>query len=146
LTVIIGSGELTLEKLAPGHPSRGELEALLDAAATAATLTKQLLAFSRQQPWRPVELDVSAVIRNMIGLVQRMTGVTVQIECEFGSDIPTVFVDRSQLEQVIMNLAINARDAMPKGGRLLIATSKANGALIRITDSGIGMTPAVLAH
>ena len=163
LTVIIGSGQLAREELGPTHPIDAELEAILQAAGTAATLTRQLLTFSRQQAWRPVALDVNVVIDNMTGLLRRMAGSGVTVDYSLAEGLPAIFADRSQIEQVVMNLAINARDAMPGGGRLLIATERAReqggeggvpppGAdragwvTVRIADSGSGMSPEVLAH
>ena len=162
LTVIIGSGELARESLGHTHPVDEELRAVLQAAGTAASLTRQLLAFSRQQAWRPVELDVNGVIETLAGLLERMTGADVTVEYDLRPGLPTVFVDRGQLEQVVMNLVINARDAMPEGGRLSIATglsgdpgrgshaaildNDSSWVTIRVADSGTGMSPEVLAH
>jgi PAS domain S-box-containing protein len=161
LTVIIGSAELAKEMLGPNQQVDVELHALLKAAGTAAGLTRQLLAFSRQQAWRPVEADVNGVIQGMSGLLQRLVGSKVKLEFDLAVGLPPIFADRGQLEQVIMNLAINARDAMPDGGRLTIASGVTQGphrdhpergpaavrfVTVQITDTGLGMSEEVLVH
>jgi PAS domain S-box-containing protein len=161
LTVIIGSAELAKEMLGPNQQVDVELHALLRAAGTAAGLTRQLLAFSRQQSWRPVEVDMNGVIQGMSGLLQRLVSNSITIEFELASGLPPVFADRGQLEQVLMNLTINARDAMPDGGQVVIATSVTEPPLdanqpagvaptryvtMRVTDTGFGMSEDVLLH
>ncbi len=161
LTVIIGSAELAKEMLGSNQQVDVELHALLKAAGTAAGLTRQLLAFSRQQAWRPVEADVNGVIQGMTGLLQRLVGSKVRLEFDLATGLPPIFADRGQIEQVIMNLAINARDAMPDGGHLTITTGVTEGArhdhpeqgpntirfvTIQIADTGFGMSEEVLMH
>ncbi len=147
LTVIVGSGDLIAADLAPDHPAQSELRELLNAASTAASLTQQLVTFSRQQPCRPSEVDVNAVITNMRGLLQRLVGRPVALVFALSRTLPPIQADPGQIEQVIMNLAINARDAMPKGGTLTIATDLSPDAvLIRIADTGVGMSEDVRSH
>src|SRR5205823_6595200 len=120
--------------------------------------TRQLLAFSRQQPARLERVDINEVIQEMGGLLHRLGGEQVTVDVALGQALPRALADRAQLEQVVMNLVINARDAMPEGGRLTIATFNANrdgdvvsaeipGYVgIRVTDTGIGMPEHVQAH
>jgi PAS domain S-box-containing protein len=158
LTVIVGSGELIAQQLPEEHPAQVEVRELLHAAHTAASLTRQLLAFSRQQPSRLEHVDVNEVIQEMGGLLNRLGGEQVDVDLDLAASLPQAVADRAQLEQVVMNLVINARDAMPEGGRLTIATFSANrdGDIvsstspgyvgIRVTDTGIGMPEHVQAH
>jgi PAS domain S-box-containing protein len=158
LTVIVGSGELIAQQLPDEHPAQIEVRELLHGAHTAATLTRQLLAFSRQQPSLLEQVDVNDVIQEMGGLLNRLGGEQVDVDLDLTEELPRAVADRAQLEQVVMNLVINARDAMPDGGRLTIATYTANRdgdfvssptpryVGIRVTDTGIGMPEEVQAH
>jgi signal transduction histidine kinase len=158
LTVIVGSGELIGEQLPDKHPAHVEVQELLHASHTAASLTRQLLAFSRQQPSRLERVDINEMIHDMSGLIQRLGGEQVDVDLALGVSLPRAQADRAQLEQVVMNLVINARDAMPEGGRLTIATfvtnrdgedtaSSADGYVgLRFTDTGTGMAEDVQAH
>jgi PAS domain S-box-containing protein len=158
LTVIVGSGELIAQQLPEDHPAQLEVRELLHGAHTAASLTRQLLAFSRQQPSLLEQVDVNDVIQDMGGLLHRLGGEQVDVNLDLAEALPRAVADRAQLEQVVMNLVINARDAMPDGGRLSIATFTANRdgdfvsspapryVGIRVTDTGIGMAEEVQAH
>jgi PAS domain S-box-containing protein len=160
LTVIVGSGELIGQDLPPDHPAQVEVRELLRASHTAASLTRQLLAFSRQQLSRPEQVDVNEVIREMTGLVQRLAGEAVVLDVSLHDRLPPIVADRGQLEQVVMNLAINARDAMPDGGCLSIETFPASRdgeaategrhvgdyVAVRVSDTGVGMSAEVQAH
>src|SRR4051812_6048499 len=128
----------------PGSP---ELAEIVRAADRAAELTRQLLAFARQQVLAPVALDLNDVARGLVPMLGRLIGEDVQIAMLAGAGLPRALADRAQVEQVIINLAINARDAMPGGGTLSIETS-AGGldefVCLSVTDTGRGIEPAVL--
>lgn len=140
LTAIIGHGELVLERLGPGDPHRKGIKAILGAGRRAASLTKQLLAFSRQQVLQPRVMDLNVVVSQMEDLLRRLIGENIQLDLVLTPNIWNVRVDPTQLEQVVMNLAVNARDAMPDGGRLTIETANADlcEALVRRQISGEG--------
>ncbi|MBX3441769.1 MAG: response regulator [Planctomyces sp.] len=125
LTVILGNGELALELLQTGEPVDELLEDIMGAARRASALTRQLLAFSRKQLLNPQRLDVNRLVSNIERLLQRVIGEDIELRTSLTSDLPLVKVDPSQFEQILLNLAVNARDAMPRGGRLTIATSLA---------------------
>ncbi|MBT8337745.1 MAG: PAS domain-containing protein [Gemmatimonadetes bacterium] len=124
LTVIRGQSDLLLMDLVPDDPMVEEVEVVRDAADRAATLTRQLLAFSREQVLRPRVVDLVDVVRTMEQLLRRLLGEHIRIETDFEESLPPVRVDPAQLEQVIMNLAVNARDAMPDGGELAISARR----------------------
>jgi len=127
----------------PGSP---ELAEIVHAADRAAELTRQLLAFARQQVLAPAPLDLNEVAAGLVPMLGRLIGEDVRIAMLAGAGLPRVLADRAQVEQVIINLAINARDAMPDGGTLSIETSA--GVLdefvcLSVTDTGTGIEPAV---
>ncbi|MBI3961345.1 MAG: PAS domain-containing protein, partial [Deinococcus sp.] len=122
LSVIAGYGELLVRHLDPGHPLRQHAEEVQRVANRAATLTRQLLAFSRKQVLQPKVLDLNAVVANVSQLLQRVLEKQITLAIIPGEELGQVKADPGQLEQVILNLAINARDAMPQGGTLTIAT------------------------
>ena len=124
LTVIRGQSDLLLMDLAEDDAMVEELEVVRDAADRAATLTRQLLAFSREQVLRPRVVDLVDVVRTMEQLLRRVLGEHIRIETHFEAELPPVRVDPAQLEQVIVNLAVNARDAMPDGGELAISARR----------------------
>jgi PAS domain S-box-containing protein len=132
-----------------------------DASSKAATVTRQLLAFSRKQVLEPTVLDLSYVVKDLAKMLPRLLGEDVETVMELDPQVGTVRADRSQIEQVIMNLAVNARDAMPRGGRLTIATSNValdasyyqgvevppgQYVLLAVSDTGIGMDAATQVH
>lgn len=123
LTVINGYSQVILSTLAADDRNREPMQAIQDAGERAASLTRQLLAFSRQQVIRPEVVDLNSVIANMKGLLQRLIGEDVAIQCMLTEGEARIKADVGQVEQVVMNLAVNARDAMPRGGRLTITTS-----------------------
>jgi two-component system, cell cycle sensor histidine kinase and response regulator CckA len=159
LTVIKGYTELMLEEFREHDPMRGELEEIRKAADRASALTRQLLAFSRQQVLAPKVLDVNVVVTNMDKLLRRLLGADVELTANLDATIGRIKADPGQLEQVIMNLAVNARDAMPVGGKLLIETRNVEldetfardhvgskpGAyvMLAVTDNGMGMNETV---
>jgi CheY-like chemotaxis protein len=104
-------------------PLRDQIDMIRKAAESAATLTRQLLAFSRQQVLRPTVVDVNAVVRETQALLDRLIGEDVELAIELAPGVHPIEADNGQLEQVIVNLAVNARDAMPAGGRLVLATA-----------------------
>jgi len=162
LMVIQGYGDLLSERLPESSALRRNAEQIQTAAQRATSLTRQLLAFSRKQMLAPKVLSVYSVVMDMEKILRRLIGEDVQLETASGPDLWLVKADRSQLEQVIMNLAINARDAMPSGGRLSIETrnvefddsfSVGGGVLVpgkyvmlAVTDSGCGMDAETQAH
>jgi two-component system cell cycle sensor histidine kinase/response regulator CckA len=122
LGVIIGYAEFLQERLGPGHALRGSVDEILSAGKRAATLTRQLLAFSRQQVLDPKVLDLNAAVSDMDKLLRRLIGEDIELTTILSPDLGRVKADHGQLEQVILNLAVNARDAMPHGGKLVVQT------------------------
>ncbi len=159
VTVIQGYCEMITEELAIGHRHHEPLHQIQRAAERAASLTGQLLAFSRKQVLRPVVLDPIEVVAGMEPMLRRLVGEDIRIAVDFAMDVPALRADRAGLEQVLMNLVVNARDAMPRGGRLDIAVDRATleadavgdlpgGEFVVLTvrDTGHGMSPEVQAH
>lgn len=161
LTVISGSVELAASALEPSSPAQPDLEAIQDAAMRGSTLTRQLLAFARQQVMTPQQLHLGTLVTNLRGLLQRLLGSTMRLQIRVAPALGTVLADPGQLEQVLVNMAVNARDAMTTGGTLLIELNNvelsaetldgaelAPGAYLRlaVSDTGEGMSPAVQAH
>jgi PAS domain S-box-containing protein len=147
LTVIAGYAELVSATLNTPAFRVEDLDEIKRAAHRASLLTRQLLAFSRKQVLRPEVLDVNVVVREVGRLVSRLLGEDIQLVLETTMSPLPVFGDRSQLEQVLMNLAVNARDAMPTGGRLIMRTSGDDSTVFLIvTDTGVGMPQDVLEH
>jgi len=162
LGVIIGYSQVLIKKLGAGNPLLEHAEEIEKAGQRAASLTKQLLAFSRQQVLAPAVLNLNAVITDMGKMLHRLIGEDIDLGMKLSADIGRVKADQGQIEQVIMNLMINARDALPQGGKLVVETvnatldegytrqhpgSKAGRyVMISVTDSGTGMTPETLAH
>jgi two-component system cell cycle sensor histidine kinase/response regulator CckA len=159
LTVISGYSEMMLSALAPTDPHRALVQEVYDAGQRAALLTRQLLTFSRKEVIEPRPLDLNAVITTAAKMLRRLIGEDVEMTTALAVDAPWVFADPGQIEQVVMNLALNARDAMPRGGRLTIETTEVDldahythhhiGAMpgrqvmLAISDTGVGMTEEV---
>src|SRR3954451_20081038 len=146
LTVISGYAHMARRHVGVG-PGSPELAEIAHAADRAAELTRQLLAFARQQVLAPAPLDLNDVARGLVPMLGRLIGEDVRIAMLAGEGLPRLLADRAQVEQVIINLAINARDAMPGGGTLSVETSA--GVLdefvcLSVTDTGTGIEPAVL--
>jgi PAS domain S-box-containing protein len=155
LTGIVGFGELLRMRLAGDEPALRDLDEILRCAERAATLTRQLLTFARRQVIEPVNLNLSALVADLMRLVGKVVGEHIEVTTSLGTDLPTIHADRGQIEQVIMNLCLNARDAMPKGGRLLVETGDVHleedyarqnpyaragrYALLTVSDTGVGM-------
>lgn len=160
LTAIIGFCDLLLMRHKAGDPSFADVMQVKQNANRAANLTRQLLAFSRQQTLRPKVLVVTDTLAELSNLLRRLIGETITLEMRHGREIGAVKVDQGQLEQVIINLAVNARDAMPEGGSLRITTKNIGPAdvvklhstlmqpddyvLIEVKDSGVGIPQEIL--
>lgn len=160
LSVIMGYGEIVLSQLDRLDPMREDVQQILDAGRKASELTRQLLAFSRRQPLKPVVLDLNGVLEDLEKILRRVIGEDIELELRLSEGLGRVMADLGQMEQVIMNLAVNARDAMPDGGRLIIETREAElddafarihpgvtlgrHVLLRVTDTGCGMEKEVL--
>lgn len=159
LTIIQGNAELALSSLTPSQTNYQELLTIYKTAERAATLTRQVLALSRRQILQRKELDLNALISNLVTVLQRLIGESIELHSELAPDLPTVFADSGTIEQVIMNLVLNARDAMPEGGKLTIQTAVVTldeafcrihpdaqaGAhvCLKVSDTGIGMDETV---
>jgi signal transduction histidine kinase/ActR/RegA family two-component response regulator len=124
LTVILGRTEILLEPLPPEDPMRRGIELIRRTAGRAAELTRQLLAFSRKQVLEPVVLDLNTVATEMKDMLGRLIGEDIALLTTPSPGLGRVKADRGQIEQVLMNLAVNARDAMPQGGRLILETAE----------------------
>jgi two-component system, cell cycle sensor histidine kinase and response regulator CckA len=161
LTVILGFCELLLADLTPDDPRQADITEIQKAGARAAGLTRQLLAFSRKEIIQPTLLDLNVVVADIRVMLARLIGEDVTIVLNLGAALSPVKADRGQIEQIVLNLAVNARDAMPKGGTLTIATAngdadecRAQGPLaatascvvLTVADTGTGMTSEVRAH
>ncbi|MET0593580.1 MAG: AAA family ATPase [Polyangiaceae bacterium] len=151
LTGILGYSLLALDHLPPDSRVRRDIEEIQNAGERAATLTRQLLAFSRSQVLTPRPLDLNAVVQNMQGLLRRLIDQSVELVTACAPGLHIVRADQGQVEQILMNLAVNARDAMPRGGTLTIATKNCelneqnlavragSYVLLEVSDTGEGM-------
>jgi signal transduction histidine kinase len=140
LTAIDGYSDLALQQLAPDHPVRGDIDEVRRAARRASELTRQLLAFSRRQVLAPRVVDLNAVVLDAQRMLCRLLGSDVSLTTALAAARPLVRADPGQLEQVITNLVVNARDAMPDGGTVRIETAVADGTVrLSVEDDGIGM-------
>ena len=151
LAVIAGYADMLCEELAAEHPGRADLDGIKQAAARGSGLTRQLLIFSRLEPSQPEILDLNAVVSDVQRLLSRTLGEDLEFTTILDEKLPAVTMDRSKLEQVVMNAVMNSRAAMPTGGRLTIATGVADPAgpptvCLTITDTGIGMAAEVAAR
>src|SRR5262245_737211 len=162
VTIITGRSEVLLQRLALDEQASRDLELIKTTAARAGTLTKQLLAFSRKQMLRPQVLDLNGIVAGMAPLLERLIGEDVQLVTLLDPNLGAVHADPTQIEQIILNLVVNARDSMPRGGRLRIETANVSlddefvaahpgatlGAhvLLQVSDTGSGMSPEVRAH
>ena len=162
LSVITGYTQLLLPTLAPEDARRKQVEEIGKAGARAASLTRQLLAFSRKQVIQPVLLDLNAVVSDVDKMLRRLVGEDIDLTIIRDSKLKSVKADRGQIEQILMNLAVNARDAMPQGGKLIIETTNTDidGIYLRlhpfakagkyivlsVSDNGCGIPKHVQAH
>ncbi|MCA9509729.1 MAG: PAS domain S-box protein, partial [Myxococcales bacterium] len=143
LMVVASYAELLAERLPTGE-DRDAAEEILRAAAKGEGLTRQLLAVSRPSASTPDTVQLNDVVRGIQGILTRLVGESVQVEVALDAALPAVHADAGHLEQILVNLAVNARDAMPSGGRLEIATHARDGAAaLRIADTGVGMDETV---
>ena len=126
LTAISGYSELLLSELPPEDPRRNHAEEIRKAGERAASLTQQLLAFSRRQVLEPKILDVNTVVSDIERMLRRLIGEHIDLKARKAPDLWKVKADPGQIEQAILNLVLNARDAMPSGGTLAIETSNAD--------------------
>ncbi len=152
LTAIRGNAQLIRAGLEPGEPElRAEVDEILAASDRAGDLTRQLLAFARKAAVEPQVLDPAAVIRGFMPMLGRLIGVHVRLDVDLADDTGWVLADRGQLEQVVLNLALNARDAMPDGGTLRIESANggsgpSSAVVITVSDTGCGMDQATRAR
>ena len=162
LAVINGYSELSLIGLEPCSPLREPLQEIQKAGDRAATLTRQLLAFSRKQLLRPETLDLNRVVSEMHTMLSRLIGEDIMLATRLAAELDRISADPGQIEQVILNLAVNARDAMPRGGRLTLSTRNVYldaasvrphahqppgpYVLLEVSDTGCGMSPEVQAR
>jgi two-component system, cell cycle sensor histidine kinase and response regulator CckA len=162
LTAIIGYSNLTLEALEPAHPVRADVEEIQKAGESAASLTRQLLAFSRKQILQPQILDLNTVVARVEALLRRLIGDDIELVSRLPPSIDRVNADPGQMAQIIMNLSVNARDAMPRGGKLTIETanveldegytaahpgaSAGRHVMLAVSDTGTGMDDETQSH
>jgi two-component system, cell cycle sensor histidine kinase and response regulator CckA len=162
LTVILGRSQMLQEKLERDSPLRHDVDLIFTTGERAASLTRQLLAFSRKQVLHPRILDLNNIVSDMEKMLRRLIGEDIELATVLDPKLGAAKVDAGQIEQVIMNLAVNARDAMPQGGKLLIETANAvldesyarlhatarpgSYVMLSVTDSGCGMDSQTQSH
>jgi nitrogen-specific signal transduction histidine kinase/ActR/RegA family two-component response regulator len=155
LTGIIGYGELLREKVAGDQGALQDLDVMMNAAGRASTLTRQLLTYARRQVIDPVNLSLNTLTADLMKLISKVAGEHIEVRTFLSKDLPTIRADRGQIEQVLMNLCLNARDAMPEGGQLLVETEEVyldeeyvkhnpyikvgKYVFLQVSDTGIGM-------
>jgi two-component system cell cycle sensor histidine kinase/response regulator CckA len=160
MTIIQGHASLLLSSALPERDAAESLKKVSVAAERAASLTRQLLTFSRKQVMQPRLLDLGQIVSSVSRMLQRLLGETILLECHYAPDSPAIYADAGMMEQIILNLAVNARDAMPKGGKLTISISTLDlddaaahrnaearpGRFVCLTvrDTGCGMDAATL--
>ena len=162
LSVILGYSELALGSLRPNDPVRSDIEEVKRAAERAGEITRQLLAFSRQQVLSPKVLDLNTVLLGMENMLRRLIGEGIQLSLLTANELGKIRADPGQVEQIVMNLVVNARDAMPRGGDLALETAEVTldatyalqhpdvvpgpHVLLAVSDTGDGMSPEIRAH
>jgi two-component system cell cycle sensor histidine kinase/response regulator CckA len=162
LMIINGYSQMLLDGMNPGDPAHADLEQVVKAAERATDLTRQLLAFSRRQVVRPAVLNLNALVQNMDRMLRRVIGEDIELVATFAPNLGTVRADPGQIEQVILNLAVNARDAMPAGGKLMLETANVQiteelarthpapkigpYVMLAMQDTGVGMDAEVLSR
>jgi len=162
LTVILSYTAILVDQLGPDHALRRDVEEIKRAGERAATLTRQLLAFSRQQPLQPRRINVNAIVATTETMLRRLVGDNIELHTVLSPDLPEIVADPGQIEQVIINLAANARDAMPRGGTLTIETMSValdeppagdavdptipSHIVLTVTDTGVGMDEPTQSH
>ncbi|MGZ6018309.1 MAG: ATP-binding protein, partial [Phenylobacterium sp.] len=144
LTVVLGNIDIMARKTEDEARRARRIDAVRQAAERGRDLTKQLLAFSRRQQLSPVSLDVNALISGFAPLIRQAVGEAVTLDLLLSDEVLCAHADPTQLETALLNLAVNARDAMPDGGQLMISTRRdANHVMIEVRDTGVGMSPEV---
>jgi two-component system cell cycle sensor histidine kinase/response regulator CckA len=163
LTAIRGNAELMSHRVKEDQEMAAEVDEILHAADRAATLTRQLLAFSRKQVFQPIALDINEIVGGVSRMARRLIGTEVQLRLDVGRSVSPVLADPAQVEQVLLNLIVNARDAMPSGGTITVTTENvrleagspeilqagiAHGpfVMLAVSDDGIGMDQATQAR
>jgi PAS domain S-box-containing protein len=162
LTIIKGYTELAVQRKNLPTAVRADIEHIDDASERAAGLVRQLLAFSRKQVLQPKNLDLNAIVLGLEKLLRRLIGEDIEMKTVVSAGLGTIKADPAQVEQVLMNLVVNARDAMPKGGRMIVETSNVDldktyasehvsvkpgrYVMLAVSDSGTGMSPETIAH
>lgn len=162
LTSIVGYTELALSGLGTDHAARADVLEIRRAAGRAESVTRQLLAFSRKQPLQPRVFSLSDVVTGIARMLDRFLGERIELVVDADADVPPIYGDPGQIEQAVVNLAVNARDAMPEGGRLGLTVSligvdartevphdpipDGHYVELAVQDTGAGMTPEIKAH
>ena len=162
LTAVLGYSDLLLNRLPSDDPNRHAVEEIHRGGKRAASLTRQLLTFSRRSPMQPRIVDLNSAVENLLPMLERLAGEDIEFQLDLSPAIGRVRVDPSQFEQIVVNLVVNARDAMPEGGVLRIATERASLSdaethgvpdvtpgrfvLLRVADSGTGIPADVMEH
>jgi len=162
LTIIKGYIEIALQRCLNQPALHSDIRRIEDAADRAVTLVRQLLAFSRKQVLRPKIIDLNSIVVNLDHLLRRLMSANIEMKTFVSKDVATIKADPGQIEQVIMNLVVNARDALPEGGRIVIETSNVDldsaytldhavvrpgpYVLLAVSDTGIGMSAETVAH
>jgi two-component system, cell cycle sensor histidine kinase and response regulator CckA len=160
LTIVGGCTSAALDSLPSNHPARGDVQAIVDATNRGTALARQLLAFGRQQVLQPRHVDFDELVRTTASLVEHLTGSRIRLHLDLQCGGTHIFAEPSQIEQVILNLAINARDAMANGGDLTIATTLLEGVsaeddrgsapmqwvALTVSDTGCGIDSETMAH
>jgi PAS domain S-box-containing protein len=162
LTIIKGYTELARQRVEGQTALRNDIDRIEDASERAAALVRQLLAFSRKQVLQPKNLDLNGVVRSLEQLLRRLMGEDIRMQMKLAADIGTIKADPSQIEQVLMNLVVNARDAMPHGGKLVVETCNVEldqgyasehvsvkpgkYVMLAVSDTGVGMNAETVAH
>jgi PAS domain S-box-containing protein len=143
MTAVLGYSDLLLARMQRGDPNREKVDGIRDAALRASDLTRQLLAFGRRQMLNVTEVDLREVVERSRSLLERLIGENIRLETVLWPEPVVVRADPTQLDQVVVNLAVNARDAMPQGGRLTIAVrAVGDEGLLSVADTGVGMDAA----
>jgi len=137
LTGIIGFADLLRIRLGKDPKLQGDVDEILKCAARASTLTKQLLAFARRQVIEPVSLGLNTVVRDLSRLLKKVSGEQIEVRIRLTEGVPPIFADRGQLEQVLLNLCLNSRDAMPGGGEFLVSTDAIAWEEERVEDQAV---------
>jgi len=143
MTAVLGYSDLLLARMDRGDPGREKVDGIRDAALRASDLTRQLLAFGRRQMLNVTEVDLRDVVERSRSLLERLIGEDIRLETALWPEPVLVRADPTQLDQIVVNLSVNARDAMPRGGRLMIAVrAVGESGVLTVADTGVGMDAA----